>query len=104
MREGKMIILAILISLAPGLVGLIMDPDMLSIAIFAILALLVYVAWRSHFLGEILLIGLTAAWLGFFVHNATLDPMSAANTLRWLEFIAYPLAGSILFIKLSQKK
>lgn len=52
MREGKMIILAILISLAPGLVGLFTDPDMLGIAIFAILELLVYVAWRNHFLGE----------------------------------------------------
>jgi hypothetical protein len=56
------------------------------------------------FLEKILLIGLAAVWMGFFVYNATLDPMNAANILLWLGFIAYPLEDGILFIKLSQKK
>jgi hypothetical protein len=104
MREGKMIILAILISLAPGLVGLFTDPDMLGIAIFVIHALLVYVAWRSHFIGGILLIVLAALWLGLFVYNVTLGPMSVANIFQWLGFMACPLVGGILFIRLEKKK
>ena len=61
MRKGKMIILATLISLAPGLVGL-------------------------------------------FVYNVTLGPMSVANIFQWLGFIACPLVGGILFIRLRKKK
>ena len=99
-----MIILAVLISLAPGVIALIMDPDLLGISIFVIHSLLVYFAWRSHFLGGILLIGLAAVWLGFFVYNATLDPMSVANIFLWLGFIACPLVGGILFVRLGKKK
>jgi hypothetical protein len=99
-----MIFIAMVVSLIPGVVSLIMDPDILGISIFVIHALLVYIAMRSHIIGGILLIGLALLWLGLFIYNAIQDPMSIANILLWLGFVACPLAGGFLFFRLGKQK
>ena len=92
------------VAFIPGLVSLIMDPDILGISIFVIHALLVYIAMRSHIIGGILLIGLALLWLGLFIYNAIQDPMSIANILLWMSFVACPLVGGILFFSLAEKE
>jgi hypothetical protein len=99
-----MIILAIIISLISGVVGLIMDPDVLGISVFIIHALLVYIAWRTHIIGGILLIGLAMVWLGFFIYNVITESMNFATILLWIGFVACPSVGGLLFLQLGKKK
>ena len=99
-----MLVLAIMISLIPGAVALILDPDIMGISVFVIHALMVYVAWRTRIVGGILLIGLAVVWLGFLVYNMILDPLGLTQVLLWLGFAACPLIGGWLFLLLGKKK
>jgi hypothetical protein len=100
----KMIYLTMVVSLLPGVASLAVDPDLLGIIIFIVHALLVYIAWRLHIIGGIILILLAATWLGLLIYNATLGPMRFYNILLWMVFAACPLAGGILFIRLGKRK
>jgi len=99
-----MIYLAMVISLLPGVASLVMDPDPLGISIFIFHAFLVYIAFRLHMAGGIILIVLAAAWLGLMFYNMTPEPMSFFNIFLWMIFAACPLAGGILFIRLGKRK
>jgi hypothetical protein len=99
-----MIFFAIGISIIPGVIGLLMDPDLLGISVFVIHALLVYIACRTRIVGGILLIGLAVVWIGFLVYNMLLEPMDFTQVLLWLGFAACPLIGGLLFLFLGKKK
>ncbi len=103
-KSHKMIYLATVVSLLPGVASLAMDPDLLGIIILIVHALLVYIAWRAHITGGIVLIVLAATWLGLLIYNATLGPIKFSDILLWIIFAACPLAGGIMFIRLGKRK
>jgi hypothetical protein len=103
-KSHKIVYLATVISLLPGVVSLVMDPDLLGIMILIVHALLVYIAWRAHFTGGIVLIVLAGAWLGLLIYNAILGPIKFPDILLWMIFTACPLAGGIMFIRLGKRK
>ena len=103
-RQRKMIYLATIVSLLPGVFGLVMDPDVMGITVFVVHAFLVYIAWRAHIAGGILLIVLAATWLGFFIYNLIPEPMKLSHILLWMAFVVCPLAGGIIFIRLGKRK
>ncbi|NIO48499.1 MAG: hypothetical protein GTN73_03530 [Candidatus Aminicenantes bacterium] len=99
-----MIYLATVVSLLPGVASLVMDPDLLGIMILIVHALLVYIAWRAHIVGGIVLIVLAAAWVGLLIYNAIPEPMRFSHILLWMTFAACPLVGGIMFIRLGKRK
>jgi len=101
-KSHKMIYLAMVLSLLPGVASLARPP--VGVIILILHALLVYIAWRAHITGGIFLIVLAATWLGFLIYYATLGPLRFSNILLWMIFAACPLAGGIMFIRLGKHK